>query len=76
MNLLKGWSGCSKLEMRHLQMYLEVSPSRVCSQTMYVLEITALHVQEMRRIRVSFDTLNHDRCRVRISIYGLGKQLQ
>ena len=54
--------------MGHLQMYLEVLPSTVCSQTVHVLEMTALLVQEMRRIRVSFDTVNHDRYRVPISI--------
>jgi len=61
-------TGCPKLEMGHLQMYLEVLPSTVCSQTVHVLEMTALLVQEMRRIRVSFDTVNHDRYRVPISI--------
>jgi len=57
-------------------MYLEVLPSRVCSQTVHVLEVTALLVQEIRSIRVSFDTLNHDRYRVPICVYGLGNQLQ
>jgi hypothetical protein len=51
-------------------MYLEVLPSKVCSQTMHVQEITALLVREMRRIRVSFYTLNHDRYRVPVSVYS------